>query len=67
MMAGVENGLYQNVIIAKLDRISRSIVDFTLMLDNLSAHDVALVSVAENLDMNSAMGRLVSQILMVFA
>ena len=67
MMAGVENGLYQSVIIAKLDRISRSIVDFTLMLDNLSAHNVALVSVAENLDMNSAMGRLVSQILMVFA
>lgn len=51
------------VIIAKLDRITRSVRDLADLLDLFAAHGVALVSVGESLDTSTAAGRLVVNIL----
>lgn len=67
MMTAIANGFYDYMIIAKLDRVSRNIVDFTELLDFLSEHDVTLVSIDDNLDVNNLTGRMISQIRMIFA
>jgi DNA invertase Pin-like site-specific DNA recombinase len=51
------------VIIAKLDRLTRSVKDLCVLLERLERRGVALVSVAESLDTSSAAGRLVLNIM----
>jgi site-specific DNA recombinase len=59
----IDKGQVQCLIIAKLDRLTRSVRDLANLLDRLQRCGVALVSVAESLDTNSAAGRLVINIL----
>ncbi len=51
------------VIVAKLDRLSRSVKDLCELLERFERAGVALVSVAESLDTGSAAGRLVLNIM----
>lgn len=51
------------VIIAKLDRITRSVKDLAELLDRFNRRDVSLVSVADSLDTRTAAGRLVLNIM----
>ena len=55
------------VVVDSLDRACRSTRDFVLFLKLLEDHDVALISRKENLDTQSAFGRAMVTILMVFA
>jgi site-specific DNA recombinase len=59
----VDRGEVQTVIITKLDRITRSVVDLGTLLERFKRHDVSLVSMAESLDTGSAAGRLVMNIM----
>jgi site-specific DNA recombinase len=52
------------VIIAKLDRLTRSIRDLAELLEEFQNLDVGLVSVAEKLDTASASGRMVLNVMM---
>lgn len=51
------------VIIAKLDRLTRSVKDLCTLLERFERRGVALISVAESLDTGSAAGRLVLNIM----
>lgn len=51
------------LIVAKLDRLSRSVCDLGLMIQDYFTKKAAVVSVAENLDTRSASGRLVINLL----
>ncbi len=51
------------VIVAKLDRLTRSVRDLGDLLDRFQRRGVALVSVAESLDTGSAAGRLVLNVM----
>jgi site-specific DNA recombinase len=51
------------VIVAKLDRLTRSVKDLCELLERFERRGVALVSVAESLDTGSAAGRLVINIM----
>ncbi len=51
------------VIVAKLDRLTRSVRDLGELLDRFQRRGVALVSVAESLDTGSAAGRLVLNVM----
>jgi site-specific DNA recombinase len=59
----VRRGQVELVIIAKLDRLTRSVKDLAEFLDLFQRRNVALVSVAESLDTGSAAGRLVLNIM----
>ena len=59
ILALVEAGAVQAVIVAKLDRLTRSVKDLCSLLELFEKRRVALVSVAESLDTSSAAGRLV--------
>lgn len=51
------------LIVAKLDRLTRSVKDLAELLERMNRRGVALVSVAESLDTGSAAGRLVLNIM----
>lgn len=51
------------IIVAKLDRLTRSVKDLAELLERLNKRGIALVSVAESLDTGSAAGRLVLNIM----
>ena len=59
LLAMVDAGQVQTVIIAKLDRLTRSVKDLSTLLERFNRLSVTLVSVAESLDTGSAAGRLV--------
>jgi DNA invertase Pin-like site-specific DNA recombinase len=63
LRAMANSGGVQIVIIAKLDRLTRSVKDLAELLENFQKRGVALVSVAESLDTGSAAGRLVLNIM----
>jgi site-specific DNA recombinase len=63
LLALVDGGAIDTVLIAKLDRLTRSVVDLGALLARFTRHGVALVSVAESLDTASAAGRLVLHIM----
>ena len=59
----VDAGKVRAVIVAKLDRLTRSVKDLCELLERFERRGVALVSVAESLDTGSAAGRLVLNIM----
>lgn len=63
LLAQVDAGAVGTIIVAKLDRLTRSIADLAALLARFERRDVALVSVAEALDTGSAAGRLVLHIM----
>jgi site-specific DNA recombinase len=64
LLAAVDSRAVQCVIIAKLDRLTRSVKDLGELLERLQKRGVSLVSVADSLDTASAAGRLVMNIMM---
>src|SRR5258706_9687992 len=63
LMALVNAGKVQAVVVAKLDRLTRSVKDLCGLLELFEKRKVALISVAEALDTGSAAGRLVITIM----
>jgi DNA invertase Pin-like site-specific DNA recombinase len=63
LLALVDGKKVQAVIIAKLDRLTRSVKDLCELLERFEHRGVALISVAESLDTRSAAGRLVLNIM----
>src|SRR5258706_16367997 len=63
LMGLVNCGGVQAVIVAKLDRLTRSVKDLCGLLELFEKRKVALISVAEALDTGSAAGRLVITIM----
>jgi site-specific DNA recombinase len=67
LMAAIEAGQVDVVIVHKLDRISRSVTDFAQMMAFFDRHGVALVSVTQHLNSGDSLGRLAINTLMSFA
>src|SRR5262245_52512134 len=58
LLALVEERLVDVVIVAKLDRLTRSVADLANLLSRFERRNVKLVSVTDALDTGSAAGRL---------
>jgi site-specific DNA recombinase len=63
LLSLVDAGAVDTVIIAKLDRLTRSVKDLAELLERFTRRGVSLVSVADSLDTRSAAGRLVLNIM----
>ena len=57
LMQDIESGLVRKVVVYKLDRISRSILDFAKMMDFFQKYEVEFVSSTEKFDTSTPMGR----------
>lgn len=67
MMRDIKSGHIDKVIVYRLDRISRSLVDFADFIDILETSTVAFVSATEKFDTSAPMGRAMLYIIIVFA
>ena len=67
LMRDIESGLVRKVVVYKLDRISRSILDFAKMMDFFQEYEVEFVSSTEKFDTSTPMGRAMLNICIVFA
>lgn len=67
MIEDVSRGLVNNIIVYRLDRISRSVVDFANIVDVLNKHNVGFISANEKFDTSSPAGKAMLYIVMVFA
>ncbi len=67
LLADIEAGLIDCVVVYKLDRLSRSLRDFGRVRDLLEAHDCGLASVTQSIDSKTATGQLMLNVLMSFA
>lgn len=67
MMGDIRTGKIKRVIVYKLDRISRSILDFANMMEVFQKYDVEFVSSTEKFDTSTPIGRAMLNICIVFA
>ena len=67
MMKDVEYNKITKVIIYKLDRISRAILDFANMMDTFDKHNVGIISCNDPIDTTTPMGRAMLTVTMTFA
>ena len=63
----IENGLVDVVVVYKIDRLSRSLFDFLQMVRTFDRHNVSFVSVTQQFNTSTPMGRLMINVLMSFA
>lgn len=67
LLADIEAGKIDVVIIYKIDRLTRSLADFSRMVEVFEQHSVSFVSVTQNFNTTTSMGRLMLNILLSFA
>lgn len=67
MMADVRQHKFKAIVVYRLDRISRNISDFTGLIDELTKLDVSFVSIREQFDTSTPMGRAMMFIISVFS
>src|SRR6266850_8156032 len=67
LMADIQAGKIDVVVVYKVDRLSRSLTDFAAMMVVFEAKKVSFVSVTQQFNTTSSMGRLTLNILLSFA
>jgi DNA invertase Pin-like site-specific DNA recombinase len=67
LMADIEDGLVDVVAVYKIDRLSRSLMDFTRLVEVFDRNGVTFVSVTQSFNTTTSMGRLTLNILLSFA
>jgi site-specific DNA recombinase len=67
LLADVEVRKIDVIVVYKIDRLSRSMLDFLNMVDLFEGHGVTFVSVTQSFNTKDAMGRMALNILVTFA
>ena len=67
LLADIEAGLIDVIVVCKIDRLSRSLMDFAKLVEVFDRHDVTFVSVTQSFNTTTSMGRLTLNILLSFA
>jgi DNA invertase Pin-like site-specific DNA recombinase len=67
LIADIEAGLVDCVVVYKVDRLSRSLIDFARMMEVFEKRGVSFVSVTQQFNTTHSMGRLTLHILLSFA
>lgn len=67
MMERIRKGDFRAIVVYRLDRISRNINDFAGLIDELTRLEVSFISIREQFDTGSPMGRAMMFIISVFS
>lgn len=67
MMSQIRQGAFTHLLVWKIDRISRNLLDFATMYKELKDLGVIFVSKSEQFDTSTAMGEAMLKIILVFA
>jgi len=67
LLAEIDAGRIDIVVVYKIDRLTRSLTDFTKLVDRFDAAECSFVSVTQAFNTSSSMGRLTLNVLLSFA
>ncbi len=67
LLNDIEAGKIDCIVVHRIDRLSRSLLDFGKLAEFFEQHAIALVSVTQRLDTSTSMGRLTLNMLLSFA
>ena len=67
LMADIQMGKVDIVVVYKIDRLSRSLADFARMVDVFDRHRVSFSAVTQQINSATSMGRLMLNVLLSFA
>jgi site-specific DNA recombinase len=67
LLADIEDGLVDVVVVYKIDRLSRSLMDFSKLVEVFDRNGVTFVSVTQSFNTTTSMGRLTLNVLLSFA
>ncbi len=67
LLADIDAGKVDCVVVYKVDRLSRSLMDFAKIVETFERHNVSFVSVTQHFNTTNSMGRLTLNILLSFA
>ena len=67
LLADIEAGKVDRIVVYKIDRLSRSILDFARLAEVFEQNGVGIVSVTQQFDTSTSMGRLTMNMLLSFA
>lgn len=67
LLRDVDGGLVDQIVVYKIDRLTRSLTDFAKLVERLDAADASFVSVTQSFNTATSMGRLTLNVLLSFA
>src|SRR5271167_3515472 len=67
LLADINQGLIDVVVVYKVDRLTRALADFAKMVEVFDAHGVSFVAVTQQFNTTTSMGRLTLNVLLSFA
>lgn len=67
LMEDIKIGKVQTVVVYKIDRLTRSLMDFAKLVEVFDAHGVTFVSITQSFNTTTSMGRLTLNVLLSFA
>jgi len=67
LLADIDAGKVDTVVVYKVDRLTRSLADFAKIVERLDARQVSFVSVTQQFNTTTSMGRLTLNVLLSFA
>lgn len=67
LLADIDRGLVDQILVYKIDRLTRSLADFAKIVDRLDAAGASFVSVTQSFNTATSMGRLTLNMLLSFA
>ena len=67
LLQDVQNGLVDIIVVYKIDRLTRSLMDFSKIVEILDKHNASFVSITQHFNTTTSMGRLTLNMLLSFA
>ena len=67
LLQDVQNGLVDIIVVYKIDRLTRSLMDFSKIVEVLDKHNASFVSITQHFNTTTSMGRLTLNMLLSFA
>lgn len=67
LLSDIKSGKVNIVVVYKIDRLTRSLMDFAKLVETFDAHGVTFVSVTQSFNTTTSMGRLTLNVLLSFA
>ena len=67
LMQDIEAGLVDAVVVYKIDRLTRSLLDFVRLIEMFDARSISLISISQAFDTSDSMGRMILNILLTFS
>ncbi|WP_445933604.1 recombinase family protein [Nitratireductor indicus] len=67
LLHDIDEGLVDQIVVYKIDRLTRSLTDFAKLVERLDAAQASFVSVTQSFNTSTSMGRLTLNVLLSFA